>query len=37
MERAKREDEKNGVVCLVMFTLGVMVIKISKIIFYIFC
>ena len=31
MDRAERVDEKNGVICLViMFTPGVMVIKISK-------
>ena len=32
MDRAQRVDEKNGVICLViMFTSGVMVIKMSKI------
>ena len=31
MDRAQREDEKNGVICLViMFTPRVMVIKMSK-------
>ena len=31
-DRAQRADEKNGVICLViMFTPGVMVIKMSKI------
>ena len=28
--RAQRVDEKNGVICLVMFTLNDMVIKMSK-------
>ena len=44
MERAQRVDEKNGVIFLVMFapgvlfTLRVMVIKVSKMThFYIFC
>ena len=32
MDRTQRVDEKNGVICLViMFTSGVMVIKMSKI------
>ena len=32
MDQAQRVDEKNGVICLViMFTTGVMIIKISKI------
>ena len=30
IDRAQRVDERNGVICLVMFTPGVMVIKISK-------
>ena len=30
MNRAQRVHEKNSVICLVMFTPGVMVIKISK-------
>ena len=30
MDRAQRVDEKNGVICLVMFTPGVIVIKMSK-------
>ena len=30
MDRAQRLDEKNGVICLVMFTPGAMVIKMSK-------
>ena len=30
MERTQRVDEKNGVICLVMFAPGVMVIKMSK-------
>ena len=30
MDRAQRVDEKNSVICVVMFTPEVMVIKISK-------
>ena len=30
MDRAQRVDEKNGVICLVMFTPGFIVIKMSK-------
>ena len=30
MDRAQRVDEKDGVLCLVMFTLGVMLIKCQK-------
>ena len=30
MDRTQRVDEKNGVICLVMFTSAVMVIKITK-------
>ena len=30
MDRAQRVDEKNGVICLVMFTPRVIVIKMSK-------
>ena len=38
IDRAQRVDEKNGVICLIMFTPGVMVINISKMFnFCIFC
>ena len=38
MNRAERVDEKNSVVCLAMFTHGVMVIKMSEIThFCLFC
>ena len=30
MDKAQRADEKNGFICLVMFTPRVMVIKMSK-------
>ena len=33
MDRAQRVHEKNSVTCLVMFTLRVMIIKMSKIVF----
>lgn len=38
MNRAERVDEKNSVICLVMFTHGVMVIKMSEMThFCLFC
>ena len=37
MDRAQRVDEKNEVICLVIvFTLGVMVIKMSKMVHFLY-
>ena len=37
MDRAQRVDEKNGVICLViMFTTGVMTIKMSKMVHFLY-
>ena len=36
MDRAQRVHEKNSIICLVMFTPGVMVIKMSKMVYLLY-
>ena len=36
MDRAERVDENDGVICLVMFTAIVMIIKMSKMVYFLY-